>query len=127
MDTTTFLSNAISDLAWPMVSLVVIYLFKTDIASKIRSAKTAEMAGAKITFAEVAESVVTQLPIAVDVRRLLSFREKQVAVLVLTGMNNDQIAEALGISRKTVEVHRAKILEITGTNTTDELRAVFSH
>ena len=83
------------------------------------------MAGAKITFDEVAESVITQLPISMEARRVLSFREKQVAVLVLTGMNNNQIAEILGISSKTVEVHRARILEITGTNTTDELRAVF--
>ncbi|MEH6471866.1 MAG: response regulator [Halopseudomonas sp.] len=40
----------------------------------------------------------------------LSKREKQVMELVVVGMANKKIAEALDISPKTVEVHRARVM-----------------
>ncbi|MDF0606085.1 response regulator [Neisseriaceae bacterium TC5R-5] len=42
---------------------------------------------------------------------LLTEREREVMKHVLTGKLNKQIAEELGISMKTVEVHRARIFE----------------
>lgn len=42
---------------------------------------------------------------------LLSEREKQVMDLVLCGQTNKRIAEQLGITVRTVEAHRAKIME----------------
>jgi DNA-binding CsgD family transcriptional regulator len=126
MDIATFLSNAISALAWPTACLIAIQMFKVEISRKIKSAKTAEISGAKITFGEVADSVVAQLPIPAIERRKLNPREKQVAVLVLSGMRNDQIAEILGISTKTVEVYRATIFAISGTKTIDELRTALA-
>lgn len=42
---------------------------------------------------------------------LLSPRERQVAALVTRGLTSKEIAEELGISARTVEVHRARILE----------------
>ncbi len=41
----------------------------------------------------------------------LSKREKQVAELVVTGKSNKQIGEALGITIKTVEVHRSRAMK----------------
>lgn len=41
----------------------------------------------------------------------LSVREKQVASLVTRGLTSREIADELGISARTVEVHRARILE----------------
>jgi FixJ family two-component response regulator len=49
-----------------------------------------------------------------DVRKrvkLLSPRETEVFALVVTGMLNKQIAAALGISEKTIKVHRARVME----------------
>jgi RNA polymerase sigma factor (sigma-70 family) len=42
---------------------------------------------------------------------LLSEREKQVLNLVVNGKHNREIAAALGISPRTVEVHKARIME----------------
>ena len=49
-----------------------------------------------------------------DVReriRLLTPRETEVLALVVTGMLNKQIAGELGITEKTVKVHRARVME----------------
>ena len=43
--------------------------------------------------------------------KLLSPRETEVFALVVTGMLNKQIAAALGISEKTIKVHRAWVME----------------
>lgn len=40
----------------------------------------------------------------------LSKREKEVMELVVSGQSNREIAESLGISPKTVEVHRARVM-----------------
>ncbi|WP_293265131.1 response regulator [Neptunomonas sp.] len=40
----------------------------------------------------------------------LSKREKEVMALVVSGKSNREIAETLGISPKTVEVHRARVM-----------------
>ena len=41
----------------------------------------------------------------------LSRRERQVMALLVAGQSNEAIAGLLGISRKTVEVHRARVME----------------
>ena len=40
----------------------------------------------------------------------LSRREKQVAELVMAGLSNQAIADTLAISRKTVEIHRSRVM-----------------
>lgn len=56
-------------------------------------------------------------------RRLaeLTPREKEVMALFLEGKLNKQIADALDISMKTVEVHRARVLEKMGVKSAVEL------
>ena len=45
----------------------------------------------------------------------LTAREREVMQLVVAGLMNKQIAAQLGISEKTVKVHRARVMEKTGT------------
>ena len=56
-------------------------------------------------------------------RRLseLTQREHEVLQLILTGKLNKQIADVLGISIKTVEVHRARVMEKMGVRSLAEL------
>lgn len=51
----------------------------------------------------------------------LSQREREVLMLVVAGKMNREIANTLSISIKTVEVHRAHIMEKTGANSVAQL------
>jgi FixJ family two-component response regulator len=44
-------------------------------------------------------------------RQTLTPREQDVFALVVTGMLNKQIAAALGMSEKTVKIHRARVMQ----------------
>lgn len=58
---------------------------------------------------------------------LLTQREREVMNLVVAGKLNKQIADALDISMKTVEAHRARVMEKMGVRTLAELvKAVMS-
>ena len=63
-------------------------------------AKAARDRGDAARVAEIQERVRTLTP-----------REAQVFALVVTGMLNKQVAFELGISEKTVKVHRARVME----------------
>ena len=55
----------------------------------------------------------------------LSPRERQVMVLMVKGLHNRRIAEELGISPRTVEVHKARVMEKLGArNLVDLVRLV---
>ncbi len=45
----------------------------------------------------------------------LTFREKEILPLAIAGISNKEIAQRLGISYRTVETHRIRILRKTGT------------
>lgn len=60
----------------------------------------------------------TQHPAAAAV---LSPREHEVMGLLVQGMHNRRIAEELGISHRTVEVHKARVLEKLGARSVVEL------
>lgn len=60
-------------------------------------------------------------------KELLTPREREVLELVATGASNKEAGRHLGISPRTVETHRAHILEKVGArNTADLVRIVFS-
>ncbi len=59
--------------------------------------------------------------------RLLTQREREVMQLVVAGKLNKQVADELNISMKTVEAHRARVMEKMGVRTLAELvKAVMS-
>ena len=51
----------------------------------------------------------------------LSAREREVMALIVKGLHNRRIAEELGISPRTVEVHKARVLEKLGVRNVIEL------
>jgi FixJ family two-component response regulator len=51
----------------------------------------------------------------------LSAREREVMSLMVKGLHNRRIAEALGISPRTVEVHKARVMEKLGVKTLVDL------
>lgn len=51
----------------------------------------------------------------------LTEREREVMLLLVKGLHNRRIAEELGISPRTVEVHRARVLHKTGADNIVEL------
>jgi FixJ family two-component response regulator len=51
----------------------------------------------------------------------LSAREREVLALIVKGMHNRRIAEELGISHRTVEVHKARVMEKMGVKSIIEL------
>ncbi|MDR2571500.1 MAG: response regulator transcription factor [Oscillospiraceae bacterium] len=51
----------------------------------------------------------------------LSEREQEILILISRGMSNNDIADTLFISKRTVEKHRANLLEKTGCNNTATL------
>ena len=66
-------------------------------------------------------------PVENEVRERLSPREFDVLQMIAHGMATKSIAVHLGISPRTVEVHRARIMEKLGArNTADLVRIVYS-
>ena len=57
----------------------------------------------------------------VERRATLTEREREVLDLVVKGMSSKAIAQSLGISFRTVEVHRSRILDKMGMRTVPEL------
>ncbi|MDH4134292.1 MAG: response regulator [Gammaproteobacteria bacterium] len=54
-------------------------------------------------------------------RASLTEREREVMLMLVKGLNNRRIAEELGISPRTVEAHRARLLGKTGADNIVEL------
>jgi DNA-binding CsgD family transcriptional regulator len=53
--------------------------------------------------------------------RLLTDREREIVQLLADGHSNKEVAKSLGISVKTVETHRARIMRKIGVNSIVEL------
>ena len=73
---------------------------------------------------EQAADSFSDYPLAINRDALLSkltLRESQVLERIVAGRLNKQIADDLGISIKTVEAHRANIMEKLSANTVADL------
>lgn len=59
---------------------------------------------------------------------VLSYRERDVYELLVRGLKNEEVAQRLGISRRTVETHRAHILQkLRAGSVVDLVRHAASH
>lgn len=57
--------------------------------------------------------------------KLLTVREREIMRLITNGKMNKEVANSLGISMKTVEMHRAHVMEKMGVKTLAELVKIF--
>lgn len=57
----------------------------------------------------------------------LTSREKQILSLIAKGLINKEVSERLGLSPRTIEVHRQKGLHKLGVQTVSELVRLLSH
>lgn len=56
-----------------------------------------------------------------EARRMLTERESEIVDAIVAGSSSKQIAEALGVSQRTVEAHRANVLQKLGISNTASL------
>jgi DNA-binding NarL/FixJ family response regulator len=99
------------------------YLLKSDHSRLILTALRTVLAGDVFIAPALTEAWARlQLrPAPVDPANLLSIRERQVLQAVASGKPNLEIAEELGISARTVEVHRRNILDKLGFRSVAQL------
>ena len=83
-----------------------------DLVDRVRAAL--ELEARRHTVATTSRALAERLD-------TLSTREREVMDLMLKGLLNKQIADDLGIAMRTVEVHRARILEKFGVRSAVEL------
>ena len=67
-----------------------------------------------LTHPDTAELLVSAVRAAVGVRERyerLTAREREVLLLIVSGLLNKQVASKLGISEVTVEIHRSRVMQ----------------
>jgi len=93
------------------------YLLKTVSTDELVSAVRAVMGGAQVLQPSALEAVLHDYlarvhdPLAHRPAEELTAREREVLKLIAEGNSNQDIAELLCLSRKTVETHRGNIME----------------
>ena len=80
-----------------------------------------ELVERMLSKARSEDSVAREQKAAKDLLGRLTTREQQVLERIVAGRLNKQIADDLGISIKTVEAHRANIMEKLNVNTVADL------
>ncbi|MBN8941353.1 MAG: hypothetical protein J0H01_17740 [Rhizobiales bacterium] len=83
--------------------------------------RLAEITGQSVGSSSEAYSGAELLKRLAEPAASLTQREREVLVLVLEGGANKRIARALGISHRTVEIHRARAMTKLGATSVTEL------
>ena len=102
------------------------FLLKNSDIIEVFSALDAVMDGGSYFSQELLFNLVSNLRtnndnIAIDDDNALSNRELEVLILICQGLTNHEIADKLFISKRTVDKHRANILEKTDCKNTANL------
>lgn len=107
-----FLADAIDFLEKPFDGAVLLAAVEAALAaSRAMGALERHPAAARATAPWGPRAAAVPVPPGLPRRAALSPREQQVMDLLVLGMDNRRIAEQLGISHRTVEVHKARVLE----------------
>lgn len=100
------------------------FLLKDSELAEVEEAIETVAAGGSYFSGQLLASLAGRLrrhPASEEPEEALSVREQEILVAVCRGLSNQEIAEELYISKRTVEKHRANILEKTGCKNTASL------
>lgn len=100
------------------------FLLKSSDISEVIAAIDTVMQGGSFFSQELLQTLVGELRPAsslTDTTEPLSSREMEVLILICQGLSNQEIADKLFISKRTVDKHRANILLKTGCRNTANL------
>jgi len=99
------------------------FLLKDSTIEEVQSALEAVSQGGHYFSQELLMNIVSSRQFNTNEMTTieLSEREREVLILISSGMSNNDIADALFISKRTVEKHRANLLEKTNCNNTATL------
>ncbi|OUN58314.1 response regulator [Alistipes sp. An66] len=98
------------------------FLLKDSDIGDVLEAMDAVMAGGSYFSPQLLSSLTGRMRTREDVPdEPLSSREREILVAVCQGLSNQEIADTLFISKRTVDKHRANILEKTGCKNTASL------
>jgi len=98
------------------------FLLKDSQIDDVFDAIRTVMAGGSYFSPQLLSSLASRMHSRDDISdEPLSAREREILVLVCRGLSNQEIADTLFISKRTVDKHRANILEKTGCKNTAAL------
>lgn len=112
------------DYYFRMVSIGVKgFLIKNSDIEEVIAAINVVHSGGSFFSQELMLSLVSSLKSSSDesLDQGLSLRETEILLLICQGLSNQEISEQLFISKRTVDKHRANILEKTGCRNTANL------
>lgn len=115
------------DYYFKMVNLGVKgFLLKNSNFDEVYGALLTVSAGGTYFSQELLQNLVNNFqisstPIEIENNNSLSEREKEVLVLICKGLSNKEIGDSLFISKRTVDKHRANILDKTNCKNTANL------
>ena len=97
------------------------YILKDDAFEDLLYAIKSVASGGKFISPSISDKILQPSPLKAVEKNILTEREREILKLIASGMTNRKIADKLSISIKTVETHRARILQKLDFHTTAEL------
>ncbi len=100
------------------------FLLKNSDIREVLQAISCVANGGEYFSAELLDSLTQTMypaPLSVSAEEALSAREMEILIGVCRGQNNQEIADELFISKRTVDKHRANIMDKTGCKNTASL------